>query len=266
MGKKLRIGYKVVAVALLLYVLVYGLLARLPELPGLQESSRNLFYHVPMWFAVIVLMTISVVHSVKFLRLADPDRLDAPQNLLDIDLKAREAARAGILFSILGLITGTIWGRVAWKASYEWSDPAAWWTSDPIIICASISLLIYLAYFLLRSSFSDEEQRARMAAVYNIFAFATLIPLYFIIPKILPGLHPTSADSDAGGGSFIFMREGIDNAYRMLLYPGILGFSLLGVWIYELRMRWAILDRSAAVEEAGNEASTTFLHVNKNLS
>ena len=183
---------------------------------------------------------------------------------MDADLRAREAARTGILFSILGLVTGTIWGRVAWKASIPWTDPAAWWTSDPIIICAAISLLIYLAYFLLRSSFTDEEQRARVAAVYNIFAFATLIPLYFIVPKMLPGLHPTSADSDAGGGSFIFMREGIDNAYRMLLYPGILGFSLLAGWIYELRARWARAER----ELSANDLSETsfFTEVNNKRS
>ncbi len=255
MNVVLRIGYKVLAVILLGYILVYGLMVRVPEMPGLEESSRNLFYHVPMWFVVIVLMTISVVQSVKYLRQADPDREDLPPNLLDTDLKAREAARTGILFSILGLITGTIWGRVAWKADFAWTNPEAWWTNDPIIICASISLLIYLAYFLLRSSFSDEEQRARISSVYNIFAFATLIPLYFIVPKILPGLHPTSADSDAGGGSFIFMREGIDNTYRMVLYPAILGFSLLGGWIYELRMRLAIALRKA---ELGDQSAPSF--------
>ncbi|GAB4409512.1 MAG: cytochrome c biogenesis protein CcsA [Bacteroidia bacterium] len=220
----------------MLYGLTYGLLAGLPALPGLAQSSRNLFYHVPMWFVVIVLMSISLYHSLRLLRLTDPDGVPTSPPLL-ADIQAREAARLGLLFIVLGLITGTIWGRVAWKAHLAWTDPAAWWTNDPIIICALVSLLIYLAYFLLRSSFSDEEQRAKVAAAYNIFAFATLIPLYFIVPKILPGLHPTSADSDAGGGSFIFMREGIDNTYRMLLYPSMLGFVLLGVWLLEVRIR-----------------------------
>ena len=261
MGKILNIGYKVLAVLLLAYILIYGLTVVVPAMPGLEESSRNLFYHVPMWFVVITLMTISVVQSVKFLRMSDPDR-DAVSGVpLHADLKAREAARTGVLFALLGLITGTIWGRVAWKADYAWSDPAAWWTNDPIIICASISLLIYLAYFLLRSSFNDEEQKARISAVYNIFAFATLIPLYFIVPKILPGLHPTSADSDAGGGSFIFMREGIDNTYRMILYPAIIGFSLLGGWIYELRMRWAIAARRIDEQEM-DSAVAGFTEVN----
>lgn len=260
----MRIGYKALAIALLLYLLGYGLTVQVPEMPGLEESSRNLFYHVPMWFAVITLMTISVVQSVRFLRKSDPDREPDANEVspLQADLKAREAARTGIVFAILGLVTGTIWGRVAWKASIPWYDPAAWWTNDPIIICALISLLIYLAYFLLRSSFSDEEQRARISAVYNIFAFATLIPLYFIVPKILPGLHPTSADSDAGGGSFIFMREGIDNTYRMLLYPGIIAFSLLGGWIYELRMRLAIAERQLDEQTLSDSSAPQVQEVN----
>ncbi|RMG70142.1 MAG: ABC transporter permease [Bacteroidetes bacterium] len=234
------VAYKVLAVGLLLYGLTYGMLAELPELPGLGQSSRNLFYHVPMWFVVIVMMSMSLYHSIRLLRLTDPDQTPSSPPLL-ADIRAREAARLGMLFMVLGLITGTLWGRVAWKPHLAWTDPAAWWTNDPIIICALISLLIYLAYFLLRSSFSEPEQRARIAAAYNIFAFATLIPLYFIVPKMLPGLHPTSADSDAGGGSFIFMREGIDNTYRLLLYPSLLGFVLLGVWAYELRTRIASL-------------------------
>lgn len=230
------LAYKVLAVALLLYGLTYGLTARLPELPGLAQSSRNLFYHVPMWFVVIVMMSMSLYHSIRLLRLTDPDLTPSMPPLL-ADIRAREAARLGMLFMVLGLVTGTVWGRVAWKPHLAWTDPAAWWTNDPIIICALISLLIYLAYFLLRSSFAEPEQRARIAAAYNIFAFATLIPLYFIVPKMLPGLHPTSADSDAGGGSFIFMREGIDNTYRFLLYPSLLGFILLAVWAYEVRTR-----------------------------
>lgn len=253
MGRIINIGYKILAVVLLAYVLVYGLTVEVPAMPGLEESSRNLFYHVPMWFVVITLMTISVVQSVRFLRMSDPDREAVSGIPLHTDLKAREAARTGVLFAVLGLITGTIWGRVAWKADYDWFDPAAWWTNDPIIICASISLLIYLAYFLLRSSINDLEQRARISAVYNIFAFATLIPLYFIVPKILPGLHPTSADSDAGGGSFIFMREGIDQTYRLILYPAMIGFSLLGGWMYELRTRWAIAERRLEEQEVQSD-------------
>lgn len=233
----IRIVYKILAVVLLLYAVGYGLIAELPELQGLMQSSRNLFYHVPMWMVVIVMMAISVVHSVKLLRQLDPD-LNYQGNPLLTDAKAWSAAHVGILFSVLGLVTGSIWGRVAWKAHMPNDDLSIWWTNDPILICALVALLIYLAYFLLRNSVSDPVQKAKMAGVYNIFAFATLIPLYFIIPKMLPGLHPTADGSEAGGGSFVFTSRGIDNSYRMLLYPAMLGFILLGLWVYEIKQRY----------------------------
>ncbi len=240
--KLINIAYKILAVGILLYVLIYGLTSELIPLELLEQSSRNLFYHVPMWFTVIVMMSISVVQSVKYLRLIDPD-FTHTANPLFTDARARDATQIGTVFIVLGLITGSIWGRVAWKAHISGSDLSIWWTNDPILICALISLLIYLAYFLLRASFSEPEQKAKISAVYNIFAFATLIPLYFIIPRMLPGLHPTAEGSDAGGGSFIF-TSGIDNGYRIILYPSILGFTLLSVWIYEVRSRLSKLQIS----------------------
>ncbi len=237
MKKIWNLLYKFLAIGLLAYAILYGLTAPIPKMGILEQSSRNIFFHVPMWFTVIILMTISVVQSVRFLRLIDPD-LQEKENPLLADAKASEAARVGVLFSTLGLVTGSIWGRVSWKSHME-ESLSLYWTNDPILVCALISLLIYLAYFLLRASFGDAEQRAKVAAVYNIFAFATLIPLYFIIPRMLPGLHPTADGSEAGGGSFVLSgSESIDNRYRMILYPGALGFILMGVWIYELRYRF----------------------------
>ncbi len=255
MKKIINILYKILAVGLLLYALTYGLMIELPPLELLEQSSRNLFYHVPMWFTVIVLMTISVVQSVRYLRLIDPD-YETSTNPLYTDAKARDATHVGSIFIVLGLVTGSIWGRVAWKAHISGNDLSIWWTNDPILICALISLLIYLAYFLLRASFTEPAQRAKVAAVYNIFAFATLIPLYFIIPRMLPGLHPTAEGSDAGGGSFIF-TSGIDNSYRMILYPSVAGFILLSVWVYEVRSRLSKLQLQWEAYSAEKEYSQT---------
>ncbi len=234
-----NILYRSITVALILYALVYGLYISLPELGSLEQSSRNLFYHVPMWMVVIVMMAISVVQSVRLLRLTDPD-YEHNIPILEVDARASEAARVGAMFIVFGLLTGSVWGRVAWKEHEPDSDLSVWWTNDPILICALVSLLIYLAYFLLRSAMSDVEQRAKISAVYNIFAFATLIPLYFIIPKLLPGLHPTADGSDAGGGSFVFTK-GLSNQYRAILYPAMLGFILLGYWLYHLRSKLEII-------------------------
>ncbi|MDX2250353.1 MAG: cytochrome c biogenesis protein CcsA [Bacteroidia bacterium] len=227
----LRISYKVLAVALTLYAIVFGMITRLPDLPPLQQSSRNVFFHVPMWFAMMTLMGISLYHSIRLLRMLDPE-YETSENPLYADTKAREAAGVGVIFNVLGLITGIIWSRVSWAEDRPASEFSTWWAWDPIQVGALVTLLIYLAYFLLRNSLAEPENRAKVSAVYNIFAFATLIPLFFIIPRMFEGLHPT-----AGKGSFIFDKSQISTEFRVILYPGMLGFILLGVWIYELRSR-----------------------------
>lgn len=226
----LKNTYKFLAIGLLLYGIVYGMIVEMPYNPIWGQSSRAIFYHVPMWFAMLVLMGISVFHSIKLLRALDPDAENSV-NPLFMDIKAREAARVGLLFNILGLLTGIVWSRVTWNENIPGNEFAAWWGWDPIQVCALVSLLIYLAYFLLRSSFSEEESRAKISAVYNIFAASTLIPLFFVVPRILEGLHPT-----AGKGSFIF-KGGITTEIRLILYPTLIGFICLGVWLYNLRQR-----------------------------
>src|SRR5262245_42965068 len=99
--------WKILAVVLLLYAFIGGLLVKIPNLLALQETSRNLFYHVGMWAAMMTLFTVSVVNSIRYLRTFD----------LKYDIYARQYAATGIVFGILGYATGTIW------MSYTWADP-----------------------------------------------------------------------------------------------------------------------------------------------
>ncbi|MEM7367666.1 MAG: cytochrome c biogenesis protein CcsA [Bacteroidota bacterium] len=247
-----RIIYQSLAIILITYALIVGMSVGIPDKPLWGQTGRNVFYHVPMWFAMLVLMFMSVYYSIRLLRELDPDR-ERTGDPIRLDIQAKEAARVGILFNILGLITGILWSRVTWNAATisGWSF-GSWWNWDPIQVSALISLLIYLAYFLLRSSFAEPEQRARVAAVYNVFAAATLIPLFFIVPRMLEGLHPTSSDSDNVGGNFIGT---LDSTGRMVFYPAILGFIFLGIWLFSQRnrieqLRWQ-LDNLLADKEYG---------------
>jgi heme exporter protein C len=202
-----------------------------------------------MWFTVVALMGISVGYSILFLQRADPDFDNSgKESLMYSDIKAVEAAKLGILYNVLGLVTGMIWARVTWSAHLPATALGAWWVWEPIQICAVVSLLVYGAYFLLRSSFSEPEQRAKVSAVYNIFAFVSLIPLYFIIPKMLPGAHPTAAGSDQGGGSFI-LKGKLGGDFSLIFWPSIIGFILLAIWMWELRVRSETL-RSQLAEDA----------------
>jgi len=176
------------------------------------ESIRNTFYHVPMWFALMFLFAASVVYSVMFLL----------AKKLDYDRRASALAEAGLLFGIMGLVTGMLW------ANYTWGAP---WSNDIKQLMTAVLLLIYMAYFILRRSFDEPEKGARLSAVYNIFAFASLIPLLYIVPRMFASLHPGSTGSPAFGS------EDLDNTMRLVFYPAILGFTGIGFWLAQLRTR-----------------------------
>ena len=80
-------------------------------------------------------------------------------------------------------------------------------------------------------AFEDAERKARLSAVYNIFAFVALIPLIYVVPRLTDSLHPGSGGNPALGG------EDLDNTMRMIFYPAIIGWTLLGFWMAQLYYR-----------------------------
>ncbi|HYG18835.1 MAG TPA: cytochrome c biogenesis protein CcsA, partial [Ohtaekwangia sp.] len=144
----------------------------------------------------------------------------------------------GLVFGIIGMLTGMIW------ANYAWGSP---WHGDPKQNMSAIALLIYLAYFVLRGSLENEEQRARLSAVYNIFAFATMIPLLFIIPRLTDSMHP------GAGGNPAFNMYDLDSRMRPVFYVSGIAWILIGVWITTLRVRIKAIEEKITEQE--NESS-----------
>ncbi|HEV7780615.1 MAG TPA: cytochrome c biogenesis protein CcsA [Chitinophagaceae bacterium] len=221
-----RSWWKILCVLLLVFTFIFGLLVNVPELPILGQTSRNLFFHVSMWMAMMTLFTISVVNSIRYLRTFK----------LKYDIYARQFASGGILFGVLGYATGSIW------MSYTWADPnnPAFQSfralaREPKLIGAAVALLIYLAYMVLRDSINDMDKRARVSSVYNIFAYAMLFPTIWIVPRLLPSLHP----GQEGNPALNF--KDVTPALRMIELPAFLGWTLLGVWITTLRIRINLL-------------------------
>ncbi len=208
---------KITTVILLTYTIVAGLLFDVPRLNIVNETIRALYFHVPMWFGMVVLFCVSTVYAVQYLR--NPS--------IQKDINSVEFANTGLLLGLLGIFTGMIW------ANYTWGSP---WHGDPKQNGAAISILVYLAYFVLRGSIDNEEQRARLSAVFNIFAFAAMIPLIFIIPRMTSSMHP------GNGGNPAFNTYDLDSTMRMVFYPAVAGWILLGVWIASLRIRVRNID------------------------
>lgn len=204
--------WKILASVLVLYSVIAGFLGEVPHLPILHESIRNLYFHVPMWFSMVILYLISVIYSIKYLSSGNENH----------DLKSVEFVNAGVIFGFLGLVTGMIWGN------YTWGSP---WPNDPKMNSSAISTLMYLAYLVLRNSLEEEQKRAKISAVYNIFAFPIMIVLLFILPRMTDSLHP------GNGGNPGFSSYDLDSRMRGIFYPACLGWILLGVWIADLQFR-----------------------------
>jgi heme exporter protein C len=180
----------------------------------LYESMRNLFFHVPMWFTMISLLSWALFNNIRYLRGFD----------LRYDQIANQAVNTGLVFGLLGLITGSLWARATW---------GAWWVDDVKLNGTAITMLAYLAFVVLRNAIDDEQKRARVSAIYSIFAYVMMIVLIGILPRLqgTDSLHP------GNGGNPAFSNYDLDNTLRPVFYSAVLGWILLGFWIYSLRLR-----------------------------
>lgn len=209
--------WKIPGLILILYSIIAGILIEVPALPVIHQTIRNLFYHVPMWFAMFIMLATSLFYSIKYLG----------TNKLKDDLMASQAVNTGLLFGALGLMTGMIW------AKFTWGD---FWTNDPQLNGAAVSVMAYLAYTILRGSIDERSLRARVSAVYNIFAFMLLVIFLGILPRLADSsLHPGK------GGNSSTMGD-LDPSMRMVFYPAAIGWIIIAFWILDLRKRKRIIE------------------------
>ncbi len=201
--------WKYLGIVLVLYSIVAGFWVEIPDSP-IRQSMRNIFFHVPMWFAMMALFTVSMVNSIRFL-------LNFNSHFDEI---AHHAAIVGLLFGLMGILTGMEW------AYFTWGIP---WLNDPQLNGSAVTLLAYSAYFVLRRSIDQPSKQARVAAVYNIFAFAMMIVFLGIIPRINTSIHPSTSGETSAIGS-------LTHAMRYVFFPAILGWILLAVWLLKQRM------------------------------
>lgn len=204
--------WKIAGIVLVLFALTAGLLLPVPQLPILEQSIRNLYYHVPMWFGMLALLMASGYNSFKLLNTKD----------FTYDIKASAFASVGVLYGCIGLATGMLWAKNTW---------GVYWTNDPKLNSAAIGMLMYAAYFVLRESMEDEEKRARISASYNLFVLPIYIVLIYVMPRLTASLHP------GNGGNPGFNSYDLDSRLRMVFYPAVLGWIFIGFWIANLCLR-----------------------------
>ena len=200
-----------------------------PMIQGLGELGRNMLFHVPMSMVAFIAFLFGTIYSILYLVKKD----------FDFDRRARASSAAGTLFTILATVTGSIWARFSWGTFWNW---------DPRETSIFILLLIYGAYFMLRSLLEEsEDKKARIAAVYNIISFVSVPFLMFVVPRITQSLHPGGGGTEAP----IINLSGQTHTDRTLLnmhWISVLLFFFVFLWIKDLYTRILRLQDKQAAE------------------
>ncbi len=205
-----------------LFLLMAGVIIAAFIFPAPQQqigdASRIFYFHVPQAWVGVVAFVVSLIASIRYLRKG---------KIIDDD-RARVAAGLGLLFTILATVSGSIYAKATWGAYWNW---------DPRQTSILMLLLIYGAYFALRSAIEVETKRARLSAVYAIFAFITVPFLVFIIPRMMLSLHPSDTVISSSGSP-------LGTSYAAaIFFSSLIAFTGLFFWINNLALRICIVER-----------------------
>ncbi len=176
------------------------------------EVFRIIYFHFPMAIGTVVAFGTAMYFSIRYLSTRN----------LKYDLREASAAKLGIIFCILAAVSGSIFAKNTWGSYWNW---------DPRQTSIFMLLLVYAAYFALRSAVSDPDQKANLSAVYSLFGFVATIFFIFIMPRIMPGLHPGAPQpTGASEGSIITFSF----KTAIVLIPSVLAHVGLFFWINKL--------------------------------
>ena len=177
------------------------------------ESSRIFYYHIPQaWFCVLA-FAMSMIYSIRYLR----------SRRMEFDDRAVETALLGFVFCLLATVTGSVFARIAWGSLF--------WSWDPRQTSVFVLLLIYGAYFALRGAVQDPDRRAALSGVYSIFAFVTVPFLIFVLPRMVPSLHPEDSIIDSS------MEFTMDPLVGMIFFSSLALYTVLYFWMLNLSGR-----------------------------
>jgi len=215
--------WKVLIFVLMSAVIVASFLTPAPQ-QQIGDASRIFYYHIPQAWVCVIALAMSTGFSIRYLR---------TRSIIDDD-RAVASASLGFVFCFLATVTGATFAKVTWGSFWNW---------DPRETSIFVLLLIYAAYFALRNAIDDEEKRAALSAVYAIFAFVTVPFLVFIVPRMMPSLHPD--DSIVGENLKFTMGPVVGSIFGFALAL----FTALCLWMFNLAIRIKSLERAEFEED-----------------
>ena len=204
-------------------MIVFSFITPAPQ-KQLGEASRIFYYHIPQAWICVIAFAVSMIYSIRFLK---------NRNIVEDD-RAVTAAGLGLVFCILATVSGSIFAKVTWGSFWNW---------DPRETSIFVLLLIYGAYFALRGAVESEERRATLSAVYSIFAFVTVPFLIFVVPRMVPSLHPSDSIVDEN------LKFTMGAQVRTIYFTSAALFITFFYWLYNLGLRVQRLQRQEMEKE-----------------
>jgi heme exporter protein C len=216
-----RWGLFVYMSAVTIAAFLYAPLAR-----KLFEQTRIIYWHIPVAWVTVVAFLVCGWQSARYLR---------SRNLAH-DAGAASAASLGLLFCVLATVTGAIFSKGMWGAYWNW---------DPRQTSIFFLLLIYAAYLTLRAAVPEPARRARLSAVYGLFAAAVTPLLIFVVPRLFFTLHPDPIVNASG------KLEMHPRMFQVFM-ASLAGFTVLFFWVYSLEVRIRLAALRAEGEWTGS--------------
>ena len=182
-----------------------------PNIPGLEENAKIIFFHVPTAWLTLIAFLMSTIFSFKYLRKKD----------LDDDAKAYASVQLGMIFCILATVTGAIWAKISWGSFWSW---------DPRQTSITILLLIYITYFSLRYALHLNRHKEKICSIYLIFIMVMVPFFIFVLPRMFETLHPNpiiNPDKEIH----------IFSTMRIVLFLSLISFTLLYFYLFFIKNR-----------------------------
>ncbi|MFQ6672249.1 MAG: heme ABC transporter permease CcmC [Candidatus Tectimicrobiota bacterium] len=187
------------------------------------EVQRIMYLHVPTAWNAYMSFAVVCVCSAAYLFTRN----------LAWDRRAAASAEIGIVFTVLTIAAGSIWGRPTW---------GTWWTWDARLTTTAILLFIYIGYLVVRQVVGEPTQRARLAAVIGIIGFLD-VPLIRLSVKWWRTLHQTPTVFRSGGMT-------IDRFMLFTLFLNLLAFGCLYLYLMLKRTELEMVREVLMAEQA----------------
>lgn len=204
-----------IAILLLLSTVIVLAFLWAPLAKGLGEFTRIIYFHVPVAWITVLAFLISAVYSLLYLKKRE----------IKFDWIAEAANQAGMLYCVLATVTGSIWAKVSWGSFWNW---------DPRETSIFILLLIYAAYFALRSAIEQPDRKAALSSVYSLLAFVTVPFFIFIIPRVYSSLHPDPLINPEG-------KIHMETKMRITFFLSLFTFTSFFAWTFVRKVQIVLM-------------------------